>query len=165
MSDGLARARAALDNAAASAALAGGLGLAGIALFTVGAVLADAFGAPILGDSEVVELVVGISVFAFLPYCQMCDGHIAITIFTDRAPVRVRHTLSVIAAVLTFLVAAVLTWRLIVGGFEVWERERVSMFLQLPLWWGYGAGAIFAVLWALTAGFVALERIVLRPAA
>ncbi|MGB3553944.1 MAG: TRAP transporter small permease, partial [Jannaschia sp.] len=126
--------------------------------FTVGAVLADAAGAPILGDSEVVELVVGACVFAFLPYCQMRDGHIAITLFTDRAPLGVRQALDLIAAVLTFAVAAVLTWRLIVGGVDVWDRGRASMFLQLPLWWGYAAGALFASLWSVTAAFGMVER-------
>jgi TRAP-type C4-dicarboxylate transport system permease small subunit len=154
----LAPARAALTRASEAAALAGGLALAGAALFTVGAVIADAAGAPLLGDSEVVELVVGAAVFAFLPLCQMRDGHIAITLFTDRAPAPARRALDLGAALLTLAVALVLTWRLAVGGLEVWERGRASMFLQLPLWWGYAAATAFALLWTAAAALVAAER-------
>ena len=165
MSDPVARLRPPLEAAAATAAMVGGVALTGCAVFTVGAVLTDAAGVPILGDSEVVELVVGACVFAFLPYCQMRDGHVAITLFTDRAPRAVRGGLEVFAAVLTLVVAAVLTWRLIVGGVDVWEKGRASMFLQLPLWWGYAAGAGFACLWTATAAFGLADRVVRRAAA
>lgn len=159
------RLRPPLETAAAASALMGGVALTGCAVFTVGAVLADAAGAPVLGDSEVVELIVGACIFAFLPWCQMRDGHIAITLFTDRAPARVRRGLDVVAALLAFAVAAVLTWRLIVGGFDVWAKGRESMFLQLPLWWGYAAGAVFACLWTATAAFVVLDRVAAPGAA
>lgn len=158
MTDVVAHLRPPLEGLAAGAALVGGVALTTCALFTVGAVLADAAGVPILGDSEVVEMVVGACIFAFLPYCQMRDGHIAITLFTDRAPASMRRGLDLLAAVLTFAVALVLTWRLIVGGLDVWDKGRASMFLQLPLWWGYAAGALFSCLWTATAAFGALDR-------
>lgn len=156
----LAAARRALGRASEAAALAGGLALAGAALFTVGAVLADAAGAPVLGDSEVVELLVGGSVAAFLPLCQMRGGHIAITLFTDRAPAVLRRMLDLAAAVLTLAVAAVLTWRMIEGGLGAAAAGRVSMFLELPAWWGYAAACLFVSLWTATAALVAVERAV-----
>lgn len=151
--------RPGLDRAATLAALAGGFALTFVALFTVAAVIADAFGAPVLGDSEVVELIVGACVASFMPLCQMRDGHVAITLFTDSAPRPVRRTLETVAAALTLVVAALLTWRMGVGGLDAMARDRTSMFLQLPLWWGYLGAFVPSLLWVLTAAFVLVERI------
>jgi TRAP-type C4-dicarboxylate transport system permease small subunit len=155
---GLAGARLGLEAAANGVALAGGLLLSAVALFTVGAVIGDAFGAPVLGDSEVVELAVGAAVASFLPLCQMANGHVAITLFTDPLPTRVRRGFDMLAAALMLVVAVLLTWRMGIGGLDAFERERATMFLQLPLWWGYLAAVLPCLLWVVCAGFVLLER-------
>jgi TRAP-type C4-dicarboxylate transport system permease small subunit len=140
-------------------ALAGGIALSATALFTVAAVLADALGAPVLGDSEVVELVVGACVASFLPLCQMRNGHVAITLFTDPLPKALRDGADAVAAALMLAVAAILTWRMGVGGLDAMARGRATMFLQLPLWWGYLAAFVPALLWVVCAAFVLAERL------
>ncbi|SDZ99890.1 TRAP transporter small permease [Rubrimonas cliftonensis] len=154
--------RARLDALSRLAALLGGLALSAAALFTVGAVVAAAFGAPVLGDSEVVELAAGVAVTCFMPVCQLAGGHIAVTAFTDRAPARVRRVLETVAAGLFAVVVLVLVWRMAQGGIDAYSRGRISMFLQAPQWWGYAAVAAPAALWAVCAVFVFVERLLGR---
>lgn len=146
---------------ALSAALAylGGIGLTGVALFTVAAVVGAATSSPLLGDSEVVEVVVGPVVVAFLPWCQMRGGHVAITIFTDRAPRGLRRGLDAAATALFAAVTLILTWRMGVGAVDAFSRDRISMFLQLPQWWGFAAAMPSMLLWSVAAAFLAAERL------
>jgi len=128
-------------------ALLGGAAMLGALLVLVGTVIGGAFGRPILGDSEIVELLCGIAVFAFLPYCQLRGSNVIVDFFTQPLPLRARHWLDVVMGVAFIFVAAVLTWRLIEGGLTAWERSRKSMFLQLPDWWGYAVGGVAMLLW------------------
>jgi TRAP-type C4-dicarboxylate transport system permease small subunit len=116
-------------------------------LILVATVIGGAFGRPILGDSEMVELLVGIGVFASLPYCQLRGSNVIVDFFTQPLPARAKHLLDAVMGLVFVLVASVLTWRLIEGGLQAFERSRRSMFLQLPDWWGYAAGGIAMVLW------------------
>ena len=118
-------------------------------LVLVATVVGGAFGRPILGESEIVELLVGMGVFAFLPYCQLRGSNVIVDFFTQPLPVRARHWLDALMGVAFVLVAALLTWRLIEGGLTAYERARRSMFLQLPDWWGYALGGVAMVLWIL----------------
>ena len=116
-------------------------------LVLVATVIGGAFGRPILGDSELVELLCGIAVFAFLPYCQLRGANVIVDFFSQPLPLRARHWLDVVMGSVFVLVALVLTWRLAEGGLTAWEHARKSMFLQLPDWWGYLVGTIAMLLW------------------
>src|SRR5688572_29129716 len=115
-------------------------------LVLVATVVGGAFGRPILGGSEIVELLVGVAVFAFLPYCQLRGANVIVDFFTQPLPKRAQHALDGLMGVVFIFVAAILTWRLVEGGLTAYERSRRSMFLQLPDWWGYALGAIAMVL-------------------
>lgn len=130
-------------------------------LVLVATVIGGAFGRPLLGDSEIVELLVGISVFAFLPYCQLRGSNVIVDFFTQPLPLRVRHWLDAAMGLVFILVAAALTWRLLDGGITAWERSRRSMFLQLADWWGYAIGGIAMLLWIVVCAwttYLALRR-------
>ena len=116
-------------------------------LVLIATVIGGAFGKPILGDSELVELLVGMAVFAFLPYCQLRGSNVIVDFFTQPLPLRARHWLDVVMGAAFIFVAAVLAWRMAEGGLTAWERSRKSMFLQLPDWWGYAIGVAAMLLW------------------
>ena len=116
-------------------------------LVLVATVIGGAFGRPILGDSELVELLCGIAVFAFLPYCQLRGANVIVDFFTQPLSARSRNWLDAAMGFVFVFVALVLTWRLAEGGLTAWERSRKSMFLQLPDWWGYLLGTIAMLLW------------------
>lgn len=151
--------RRGLEALSAAAALFGGTVLSGAAVFVAVSVVSAGFGRPILGDSEVVELAAGIAVASFMPLCQINHGHVAITTFTDAAPRWLRTALDTLAAALVAVVVIVLTWRLLDGGVLSYNRNRASMFLQLPQWWGFAAAAGPMVLWSVNAVFVLVERL------
>ena len=125
----------------------GGIALAAAMLVLVATVVGGAFGHPILGDSELVELLVGMAVFAFLPWCQLRGSNVIVDFFSQPLPLRARHALDAVRGVAFIFVAVILTWRMIEGGFTAWERSRRSMFLQLPDWWGYAVAIVAMMLW------------------
>lgn len=140
-------------------AIAGGLVLVAAILVTVASVVAARFGAPILGNTEIVEMAAGVAIAFFLPICQLRGGNVIVDFFTTRVPPRVRDGLDAVMTFLFALVVAVLTWRLIVGGINAADRNRVSMFLALPQWWGYAAAACAMVLWTAVCFYTAVEAL------
>src|SRR5687768_7792205 len=116
-------------------------------LVLVATVLGAGFGRPILGDSELVELLVGVAVFAFLPYCQLRGSNVIVDFFSQPLPLRARHGLDAAMGVAFVFVAVILAWRMTEGGISAWERSRRSMFLQLPEWWAYAVGVVAMLLW------------------
>lgn len=139
-------------------ALAGGIALLGTMATMLVTVVGAAFNRPLLGDSEIVELLGGIVIFAFLPYCHLRGANIIVDFFTQPLPKAARDWLDVVMNAVFAVVALLLTWRLIEGGFTAFERDRRSMFLQLPDWWGYLVGAVAMILWIVVCVFVAWER-------
>lgn len=140
-----------LGRAARALAIGGGLLLVAAMAVTVASVLRASFGRPILGDAEIVEMLVGVSVAWFMPWCQVRGAHVRLDVFTARAPASVRGSLDAAAGLIVALVVAVLAWRLVQGGLDAFERRQETMFLQLPFWWAYGAAAVGMLLWAAVA--------------
>lgn len=151
--------RRALAVVAEGFAVAGGLIVVGAILVTVAAVVLAQAGRPILGHNEIVELCVGVAIAFFLPWCQVRGSNVVVDFFTARAPETVKATLDAIMSLAFALVVAVLAWRLVLGGITAYERERASMFLSLPQWWGYAPAAVAMVLWAMTCLASAVEAI------
>lgn len=142
-----------------AAALGGGAALLCAMAVLVVTVVGGAFNRPLLGDSELVELLCGIAVFAFLPWCQMRGANVIVDFFTQSAPQRLRDWLDALMGIVFTLVAGVLTWRLIDGGLSALARSKKSMFLQLPEWWGYAVGAAAMLLWVLVCAWTAYVKL------
>jgi len=137
--------------------LVGGVALLGAMATMVVTVAGAAFGSPLLGDSEIVELLGGIAVFAFLPYCHLRGANVLVDFFTKPLPDRAKSWLDAAMNVAFAAVALVLAWRLVEGGLGAYERSKRSMFLQLPDWWGYAVGTASMALWIAVCLFVAWE--------
>ena len=148
------------------ALVAGALLMLAVGVTTASVLRSAVLGRPILGDSEIVELALGVAVVFCMPICEMKGAHVLVDFFTQKLPKRGIAGLDAMMRAVAALVVAVLAWRLAIGGYNQWDRERESMFLQLPFWWGYAAAAIGMAVWSLCAAFVALESFVRmrRPA-
>lgn len=119
-------------------AVIGGLVLVALTLLTVASVVGrSVFGRPLPGDFELVEVGSAIAIFAFLPYCQLRRGHVVVDFFTARASPRLNAGLAAVGDGLFMLIAALLTWRLTLGGLELQAYNEQSMVLRLPLWWSF----------------------------
>jgi len=152
------RLRGTLTGAATVFALvAGALLLVAITVTTVSVMRGALLNRPVLGDSEIVEMTLGVAVALCLPLCEMKGAHVLVDFFTQRLPPRALAGLDALMRAVAAAVIAVLAWRLAVGGYNMWDRERETMFLLIPYWWGYAGAAVGAVLWTICAAFVAVE--------
>ena len=119
-------------------AMAGGILMVGVVAMTglsvVGRYL---FNAPIPGDYEITELACGVAVFAFFPYCYMKNANIVVEFFTGRMRQRHKAALDTAHNLVFAAVAALITWRLFVGGVHKFEDNETTLFLGIPIWLGY----------------------------
>ena len=137
----------ALHRTATGVALLGGLVLFALTLLTVISVAGRAvFSAPIPGDFELVELGMAVAIFAFLPYCQIVRGNVIVDLFTTKASPRTKALLDGIGNLLFTAIAALLTWRVALGGIEIRSYNETTMVLQVPVWWGYVPAVVFLAL-------------------
>ena len=89
---------------------------------------------PVPGDFELVAIGTGISVFAFLPWCQIVRGNVMVDFFMSAAPVRARIFGDVAGGVLYLAIASLLTWRMIFGGLDMYNYNELSMTINFPRW-------------------------------
>lgn len=133
-----ARLARALDALARGFALGGGAVLLAVMAVTVASVIGRGlFGRPIPGDFELVEIGCAVTVFAFLPYCQITHGNVVVDLFTRGLGVRPRAWLDRLHALILAAIAALFTWRLALGGVELRSAGETSMILGVPIWWGF----------------------------
>lgn len=126
------------------------------------------FFGPIGGDYELVEAGTAIAVFAFLPWCQLKRGHVAVDIVVQAFPPRLKAISGLIGDILLAVVAYVIAWRLFVGfgekfpygsdafraAFGFGSRPffpETTYELEIQVWIPYGLALIGAVLFFVTA--------------
>ncbi|MDH4175023.1 MAG: TRAP transporter small permease [Betaproteobacteria bacterium] len=119
-------------------ALLGGLVLAGIALMsTWSAASAWLFGKPLPGDFEMVEMLVAVSVFMFLPYCQITGANVTADLFTARAGPRTVALLEWLAAGVALGFSLLLLWRMYYGLLDYRQYVETTTILRVPIWYAY----------------------------
>ena len=124
-----------LDRACTWLAVAGGLVMLAFTGISVGSILSRTFfGAPLVGDFELTERGTAIAVFAMLPYCHLRGGNVVVDMFVSRFPPAARRAMAVFSDLLFALVAALMTWRLALGGVNQYEFNDMSMMLKIPTW-------------------------------
>ena len=117
-------------------------------------VSAAVFGAPVLGDTEVVELLGAIAISAFLPYCHLERANVIIELIERLVAARATALLDFAASVLFTVVAAIVLWRLIAGGIDAHMADDATMFLRIPLAIGYLGAILPCTLWVVVALYV-----------
>lgn len=116
------------------------------------AVVSRALGSPIVGDVEIVQLLMVVVIMMALGGVESEKGHVSIGLIVDRFPPRVQALLDVLAVVLTVLV----TFTVSLVHFRVaWtyltERPFSSDLLSIPLYPFKIIIAIGFLLWGLEA--------------
>lgn len=131
-------------------AIAGGIVLAAITVLTVvsitGRSLVPIGLAPVPGDFELVEAGTAFAVFAFLPWCQLNRGHATVDLFTSYLSAGANRWIDLVAEILMTLTLIVLTWRLAYGMADKLRYGETTFILQFPIWWGFAAAMIGAVI-------------------
>ncbi|MGE0254571.1 MAG: TRAP transporter small permease [Alphaproteobacteria bacterium] len=119
-------------------ALGGGLVLVAMALLTTASVLGRAtFLGPVNGDFELIEIGLSVAVLAVLPWTQMTRGNVVVDVFLALAPARVRFAFDAIGALLYALIAALIGWRLSLGGIDLFNYNEQTVILGIPRWWTF----------------------------
>lgn len=116
-------------------AVFGGLMLFAMALLVAASVSGRTLlGTPVPGDFELVGIGTGIAVFAILPWCQMTRGNVLVDFFMSGASARVKAICDAVGAALYLVIAGVLTWRLALGGLDMYRYGERSMTIGFPRW-------------------------------
>lgn len=108
---------------------------------------------PVPGDFELVAAGTAFAVSAFMPWTQLQRGHADVSILAERFPRRVNAVIDLVAELLLFGIAVVLTWRLIFGLLDKQAYGETTFILQFPLWWGYAACLLGLVTWIIVGAF------------
>lgn len=117
-------------------AIAGGLVMLAFTAISVASIVSRVvFGSPLLGDFELTERGTAIAVFAMLPYTHLRGGHVAVDMFVVMFPAAFRRVSAVAIELVFAFVAALMTWRLALGGYNQYEFHDMSMMLEIPTWW------------------------------
>lgn len=142
-------------------ALAGGVVMLAIVLVTTvnvsGFILDRAlrpFGGAVSGlpgYEDFVSLAVSVAALSFLPYCQLERGHVAVDVFTSRAPAALNRALDALWLVATIIAALFLAYWIHAGLWEKLADGAISRVLGWPQWPFFAPGVVSLALWALVA--------------
>lgn len=142
----------------------GGLVLVALAILSTASIAGRAlstsgFGlGPIPGDFELVEAGTALAIFCFLPWCHLRRAHATVDLFWNLLPASLHKVLNLLTDTLMFVVWALLIWRMGVGMLSYRESGDTSFILQMPVWWGYAASFVPAVLGLSAYALRMLER-------
>ena len=103
---------------------------------------------PIPGDGEVAGLALAVAISLSMPWCAWQRGHVVVDVATGGLPPGGRAALDRAGTLLLAAAAALLAWRMGVGGVEMRAFGDESMVLRLPTWIGF---AVAVPCFALTA--------------
>jgi len=119
-------------------ALLGGLLLLAIALMTSYSSSAGwLVGKPLPGDVELVEMLTAVSVFMFLPYCQITGANVTADLFTQGASPRTVALLELLGAVVALAFSVLLLWRMYEGLLDYRQYVETTTILKVPIWYAY----------------------------
>jgi TRAP-type C4-dicarboxylate transport system permease small subunit len=90
------------------------------------------FNQPLSGASEITEVMLGTVIFAALPLVMLENGHITMTLFTDRLTPRGRRLQAPLVSLFSALILSVIAWRLYRHGLQLASYGEVTVFLGLP---------------------------------
>ncbi|MBE3638539.1 TRAP transporter small permease [Mangrovicoccus algicola] len=121
-----------------------------VVLIFAGVVMRYAFGRPILGSNEIIQLAAVALVMSALPYCTSLNGHVGVDVF-DRFLGRTgRRAGDLLARLLSGGVLSVLCHRAVLKALDAAEFGDATNMLGLPLWPFYailaaGTGLVVAI--------------------
>ena len=108
---------------------------------------------PIPGDFELVEAGMVFTVFAFLPWCHLQRGNVAVEIFTMGLGKGPNRLIDAVADTMMLAFAVLITWRHYLGMLDKQAYSETTFILQFPIWWAYAVGLVGAVIFVIVATY------------
>jgi TRAP-type C4-dicarboxylate transport system permease small subunit len=93
------------------------------------------FSAPIAGDYDIVGILSGCAIFAFLPYCQLVRGNVMVDFLTAGIGNRAKAVLNAFGTLLYLVIAVLFTWRLYYGMLDLHSTNQVLATVNFYRWW------------------------------
>lgn len=150
-------------------AVVGGIVLVAIIVLTVVSITGRSLGdldlGPIPGDFELVEGGTAFAIFAFMGWCQLNRGHIAVDLFAPWLGPRLNAVIDVVATVLMTVAAGIIAWRHTAGMLDKLDYAETTFILALPVWWFYAASLVGAVTFAVASAWTVREAVMALPQA
>lgn len=112
------------------------------------------------GDYELVEILCGLAVFAFMPYCQLSRGHISVDLFIQGLGPKAMAWTQLLGDVVMTGLVTVMAWRHFAGTLDKHAYGETSFILQIPVWWSYAVAMVLLALFWLTSLFTVWQDIV-----
>jgi len=113
---------------------------------------------PITGDFELVESGIAFAIFAFIPLCQIRNGHASVDILTTHFPNNVNRFLGMIIEIVFAAALILIAWKLYDGMLSKMRYGETTFLLQFPIWWAYAASLFGAAMAAIAGAYMAGVR-------
>ena len=111
-----------------------GVSVIGMMLLVCANVVSRAFGHPIEGTYELVEISLLFVVSLSLAYGQTSKSHTAVELLTSRLSARLQNILATITSLVTLLIFLVISWRCILLALRLEEAGESTITLRIPLY-------------------------------
>jgi TRAP-type C4-dicarboxylate transport system permease small subunit len=125
----------------------------------IGRALSGAGLGPVPGDFELVEAGTALAVFCFLPWCHLKGGHAVVDMLWHKYPPALQRALAIVSNALMLAVWLLLVWRMAAAMLDYRSNAEVSFILQMPVWWGYAASMLPALVGLLAYAWRLLESL------
>ncbi|CAB1081859.1 TRAP dicarboxylate transporter, DctQ subunit, unknown substrate 3 [Olavius algarvensis Delta 1 endosymbiont] len=106
--------------------------LVGMTFLTCADVIGRAFGHPIFGSVEIVGFMATLAVVMALPYTHQVNGHIGVELVVRWLPEKTQTLIDICTGILSLLLFALITWRMVIYAHTMQKSGEVSMNLELP---------------------------------
>ncbi len=121
--------------------------LAGLSVLSIaGRALSFAGLGPVPGDFELVEAGTALAIFCFLPWSHLKRAHADVGMLWSFYPAPMKRLLVIFADALMLALWLLLTWRMGLALHDYFQNDELTFILQMPVWWGYAASMVPAVL-------------------
>lgn len=109
------------------------------------------------GYEDFVRLAISAAALMFLPYCQLRRGHVAVDLFVQALPFKLRRQLDRLWLVAIALLAFFFAYWMVLGLFETRSDNVLSPVLGWPVWPFYLPGVVSLILWGAVAALQVFE--------
>jgi TRAP-type C4-dicarboxylate transport system permease small subunit len=147
----------------AIAVVGGFLSLCMALLVVVSVIGRKFYNAPVNGDFEMVQIASAITVFSFLPYCQVRRSNIVVDTFTTWLPERTNSLIDAFWDLVYAGMMGLMTACLIAGTLEHYRSGQTTMLLQLLVWPAIALCTVLSALLTCVALTTAAQLIRGRP--
>lgn len=107
--------------------------LIGATLFTsVSVIMRYCMKAPILGSTEIMEILMAVMVFAALAFTQTEKGHIHVMMLVNLFPKKVQQVIFALHSILSTVCSAAVTYGMYLQGGYALRKHLVSTMLYIP---------------------------------